>query len=246
MTAEQQLERSVLESKERDELHAIAQALSVKTNSRTKKADIIDGILKATGVTVDGEPVNGHAPARRKPVPGVPPAAGLRRTTVRPPTVTMPIRGQERLLRHRPDRLRPSTPSGPPTMSPPPTSLRSSTTTSTAHRPPLRPSHRPARARPAAARASLRPTARPSRRARVRPRPPRPRPRRPDHPVPVQSERTKQPERPGEPTRRSGQPPGQPELPGEPSRRPGQRGPRQPPVQSPAPRARPPGRRHRG
>jgi len=44
MTAEQQLERSVLESKERDELHAIAQALSVKTTTRTKKADIIDGI----------------------------------------------------------------------------------------------------------------------------------------------------------------------------------------------------------
>jgi transcription termination factor Rho len=58
MTAEQQLERSVLESKERDELHAIAQALSVKTNTRTKKADIIDGILKATGVSV-GESASG-------------------------------------------------------------------------------------------------------------------------------------------------------------------------------------------
>ena len=56
MTAEQQLERSVLESKERDELHAIAQALSVKTTTRTKKADIIDGILKATGVAVDEAP----------------------------------------------------------------------------------------------------------------------------------------------------------------------------------------------
>ncbi len=55
MTAEQQLERSVLEGKERDELHAIAQALSVKTTTRTKKADMIDGILTATGVTV------GHA-----------------------------------------------------------------------------------------------------------------------------------------------------------------------------------------
>ncbi len=54
MTADQQLERSVLESKERDELHAIAQALSVKTNTRTKKADIIDGILKAAGVGVSG------------------------------------------------------------------------------------------------------------------------------------------------------------------------------------------------
>ena len=62
MTAEQQLERSVLESKERDELHAIAQALSVKTNTRTKKADIIDGILKATGVAVDAAPE--AAPAR--------------------------------------------------------------------------------------------------------------------------------------------------------------------------------------
>ncbi len=54
MTAEQQLERSVLEGKERDELLAIAQALSVKTNTRTKKADMIDGILKATGVSVGG------------------------------------------------------------------------------------------------------------------------------------------------------------------------------------------------
>ena len=47
MTAEQQLERSVLEGKERDELSAIAQAMSLKTTSRTKKADIIDQILDA-------------------------------------------------------------------------------------------------------------------------------------------------------------------------------------------------------
>jgi len=53
MTAEQQLERSVLESKERDELHAIAQALSVRTTTRTKKADMIDSILKATVVSVE-------------------------------------------------------------------------------------------------------------------------------------------------------------------------------------------------
>jgi hypothetical protein len=45
MTAEQQLERSVLEGKERDELSAIAQAMSLKTTTRTKKADIIDRIL---------------------------------------------------------------------------------------------------------------------------------------------------------------------------------------------------------
>jgi len=51
MTADRQLERSVLEGKERDELSAIAQAMSLKTTSRTKKADIIDQILDATGVT---------------------------------------------------------------------------------------------------------------------------------------------------------------------------------------------------
>jgi transcription termination factor Rho len=55
MTAEQQLERSVLEGKERDELSAIAQAMSLKTTTRTKKADIIDRILDATGVTNNGE-----------------------------------------------------------------------------------------------------------------------------------------------------------------------------------------------
>jgi transcription termination factor Rho len=64
MTAEQQLERSVLEGKERDELSAIAQAMSLKTTTRTKKADIIDQILHATGVTSgasNGGSANGDA-----------------------------------------------------------------------------------------------------------------------------------------------------------------------------------------
>ena len=69
MTAEQQLERSVLEGKERDELSAIAQAMSLKTTTRTKKADIIDQILDATGVTQNGASANGddsgEKPARR-------------------------------------------------------------------------------------------------------------------------------------------------------------------------------------
>jgi transcription termination factor Rho len=69
MTADQQVERSVLEAKEREELHAIARAMSLKTSTRTKKADIIDQILAATGVTAAGEPVahtNGDVAA---PVP---------------------------------------------------------------------------------------------------------------------------------------------------------------------------------
>jgi transcription termination factor Rho len=69
MTAEQQLERSVLEGKERDELNAIAQAMSLKTTTRTKKADIIDQILDATGVTSGsngaGTPAGGSNGARR-------------------------------------------------------------------------------------------------------------------------------------------------------------------------------------
>src|SRR3954463_9914860 len=58
MGGEQQLERSVLEAKERDELQAIADALSLKPASRAKKADLVDQILRATGV----EPDNGSAP----------------------------------------------------------------------------------------------------------------------------------------------------------------------------------------
>ena len=80
MTAEQQLERSVLEGKERDELSAIAQAMSLKTTTRTKKADIIDQILDATGVTSgpaaqshgdsESSGTNGAAkPARPSPQP---------------------------------------------------------------------------------------------------------------------------------------------------------------------------------
>ncbi len=61
MTAEKQLERSVLEGKERDELHALAQALAVKTTTRTKKADIIDKILEATGVLTPQREANGSA-----------------------------------------------------------------------------------------------------------------------------------------------------------------------------------------
>ena len=53
--AEQQLERSILERKERDELHAIASAMSLTPAPRSRKADIIDLILEATGVDVAGE-----------------------------------------------------------------------------------------------------------------------------------------------------------------------------------------------
>ena len=52
--SEPQLERSVLEAKERDELMAIATALGASPGARAKKADLITAILKATGIEVDG------------------------------------------------------------------------------------------------------------------------------------------------------------------------------------------------
>jgi transcription termination factor Rho len=62
--AGEQLERSILESKERDELQAIAAAMSLKPSSRTKKSDIIDLILHATGIAANGsETSNESAPS---------------------------------------------------------------------------------------------------------------------------------------------------------------------------------------
>ncbi len=61
--AGEQLERSILERKERDELHAIASAMALKPPSRSRKADIIDLILTATGVGTDsGSAPGGAAP----------------------------------------------------------------------------------------------------------------------------------------------------------------------------------------
>jgi transcription termination factor Rho len=48
--SETQLERSVLEAKEREELFAIADALGAKPGARAKKADLVSEILRATGI----------------------------------------------------------------------------------------------------------------------------------------------------------------------------------------------------
>jgi transcription termination factor Rho len=57
----QQLERSALERKDRDELHTIALALGGKPGSRAKKADIVDLILELAGVPGNGDGGNGAA-----------------------------------------------------------------------------------------------------------------------------------------------------------------------------------------
>ncbi|MGH9102144.1 MAG: Rho termination factor N-terminal domain-containing protein, partial [Acidimicrobiales bacterium] len=51
MSEEQQLERSVLERKEREELQAIASAMALRPTPRARKATLIDQILQASGVT---------------------------------------------------------------------------------------------------------------------------------------------------------------------------------------------------
>ncbi|TAN30095.1 MAG: transcription termination factor Rho, partial [Actinomycetota bacterium] len=61
MSTESQLERSVLEKKDRTELAQIAGAMQIKTTSRTKKSDLVDLILTATGVI--GSNVESSPPA---------------------------------------------------------------------------------------------------------------------------------------------------------------------------------------
>jgi len=60
------LEKSMLESKDREQLVAIATALGVKSVSRAKKADLIDKILEQTGATPApvATPAPAPAPAR--------------------------------------------------------------------------------------------------------------------------------------------------------------------------------------
>jgi transcription termination factor Rho len=61
------LERSTLERKERDELATIAEAMGVKPGSRARKADIVDLILQAAGVTPEPAPSGDGAPAAEAP-----------------------------------------------------------------------------------------------------------------------------------------------------------------------------------
>ena len=85
MTA-QALEQSVLKSKDKAQLIAIAEALGVKANSRTKKADLIDEILTKTGGNTSadasapaaapkGDAPTDAAPAPKAAAPTQPPPA---------------------------------------------------------------------------------------------------------------------------------------------------------------------------
>src|ERR1700733_6426753 len=72
--SETQLERSVLESKDRGELFPIANALGTKPTSRARKSDLVNQILQATGVEV-GPPVEKpRRVTRARRVPAAPAA----------------------------------------------------------------------------------------------------------------------------------------------------------------------------
>src|SRR5437764_13111550 len=70
MSGEQQLERSVLDGKERDELLAIAEAMGLKPAARVAKSTLVTQIVQATVVEVGAEPPARRARAPRKAANG--------------------------------------------------------------------------------------------------------------------------------------------------------------------------------
>jgi transcription termination factor Rho len=66
MTPDQQIDRSVLAGKDRDELHTIAGAIGVKAATRMRKADLIEAILTAAnGGEPPPEPESSATPAAK-------------------------------------------------------------------------------------------------------------------------------------------------------------------------------------
>ncbi len=70
----QELDRSMLDGKDREELHAIAGAMGVKAATRMRKAELIDAILDAA------ESPNGDAASTDGAGPAIEPAEPARRT----------------------------------------------------------------------------------------------------------------------------------------------------------------------
>ncbi|MGA2530071.1 MAG: transcription termination factor Rho [Acidimicrobiales bacterium] len=73
--SEEQLERSILERKASDELRAIATAMSLEPVARTRKAELVNQILRAAGVEVDdaaGAHASGTGPAQPADANGAP------------------------------------------------------------------------------------------------------------------------------------------------------------------------------
>src|SRR5215469_9458924 len=83
--SETQLERSVLEAKEREELVAIADALGAKPTARAKKSDLITQILRATGVESEGATEAAGSESAASAASAAPAAPAKGRTRARKP-----------------------------------------------------------------------------------------------------------------------------------------------------------------
>ena len=93
----EQLERSILERKEREELKAIATAMSLEPVARLKKADLVDQILRAAGVEM-GAAGNGSNGGTAQPATASP----MQRLTARPPSRAPPVRARPSRRRRHP------------------------------------------------------------------------------------------------------------------------------------------------
>jgi transcription termination factor Rho len=69
MSSEQQIERSMLSGKDRDELHTIASAVGVKSATRMRKADLIEAILVAANGDTPAPTTTAKSPARASAAP---------------------------------------------------------------------------------------------------------------------------------------------------------------------------------
>jgi transcription termination factor Rho len=101
----EQLERSILERKEREELKAIATAMSLEPVARSKKADLVDQILRAAGVEVGaaGNSTNGGPsnPATASESAGSPAASDPAPATAANGKVTKPRTSRARVAKPR-------------------------------------------------------------------------------------------------------------------------------------------------
>ena len=72
MSPEQQIERSMLAGKDREELHTIAGAIGVKAATRMRKADLIEAILDAANGGDTAAPAAAAADGERRPTSAKP------------------------------------------------------------------------------------------------------------------------------------------------------------------------------
>ena len=77
MSTTSEFERSMLDGKDREELHAIASAIGVKAATRMKKSDLVEAIVSAAGAPANGEAEKTKRAVRSRKDADVDPIAAL-------------------------------------------------------------------------------------------------------------------------------------------------------------------------